>query len=155
MLNRPPLFLCYSTEIINMYCDLAHCNTVKSITMHMHDGKPFMRIISLIKLFSLSSSSNQKYWPFPLLSYFSVVVCLRCLLHHILSRIAYTFREELRFRSHHYCAVLWWVQIVGYVMACRSFSFVGTPSHYYHCVNLSVDIELMKCLSDIFCRVCE
>ena len=32
------------------------------------------------------SSSNRKYQPFPLLSYFSVVVCLRCLLHHILSR---------------------------------------------------------------------
>ena len=30
-----------------------------------------------------------------------------------------------------------------------------TPSHYHHCANLSVDIELMKCLPDIFCRVCE
>ena len=30
-----------------------------------------------------------------------------------------------------------------------------TPSHYHHCANLSEDIELMKCLSDIFCRVCE
>ena len=30
-----------------------------------------------------------------------------------------------------------------------------TPSHYYHCANLSVDIELMKCLPDIFCRVRE
>ena len=31
----------------------------------------------------------------------------------------------------------------------------STPSHYHHCVNLSEDIELKKCLSDIFCRVCE
>ena len=30
-----------------------------------------------------------------------------------------------------------------------------TPSHYHHCANLSEDIELMKCLSDIFCRVCK
>ena len=30
-----------------------------------------------------------------------------------------------------------------------------TPSHYYHCANLSENIELMKCLSDIFCRVCK
>ena len=30
-----------------------------------------------------------------------------------------------------------------------------TPSHYNHCANLSEDIELMKCLSDIFCQVCE
>ena len=27
--------------------------------------------------------------------------------------------------------------------------------NYHHCANLSEDIELMKCLSDIFCRVCE
>ena len=31
----------------------------------------------------------------------------------------------------------------------------STPSHYYHCANLSEGIELIKCLSDIFCRVCE
>ena len=30
-----------------------------------------------------------------------------------------------------------------------------TPSHYHHCANLSEDIELMNCLSDIICRVCE
>ena len=34
---------------------------------------------------------------FPLLSYLSVVVCLRCLLHHILSLIAYAFRENRDF----------------------------------------------------------
>ena len=31
----------------------------------------------------------------------------------------------------------------------------STPSHYHHCANLSEGIELIKCLSDIFCRVCE
>ena len=45
----------------------------------------------------LSSSSNRKYPPFPLFSYFSVVVCLRCLLHHILSIIVYTFLENREF----------------------------------------------------------
>ena len=25
-----------------------------------------------------------------------------------------------------------------------------TPSHYHHCANLPIDIELIKCLSDIF-----
>ena len=44
----------------------------------------------------LLSSSNRKYQPYPL-SYFSVVVCLRCLLHQILSLIAYTFRENRDF----------------------------------------------------------
>ena len=38
------------------------------------------------------------------LSYFSMVVCLRCLLHHFLSLIAYIFREK-RFFFHCYCAV--------------------------------------------------
>ena len=41
----------------------------------------------------LLSSSNRKYQPY-LLSYFSVVECLRCLLQHILSLIANTFREN-------------------------------------------------------------
>ena len=45
----------------------------------------------------LLSSSNRKYPPFPFLSYLSVVVCLRCLLHHILSLIAYTFPENREF----------------------------------------------------------
>ena len=45
----------------------------------------------------LLSSSNRKYPPFPLLSCFSVVLCLRCVLHHILLLIAYTFRENREF----------------------------------------------------------
>ena len=28
-------------------------------------------------------------------------------------------------------------------------------SHYHHCANLSEDTDLIKCLSDIFCRVCK
>ena len=58
---------------------------------------------------------------------------------------------------HYYCAVYDGVQIVGYrfgsqiVFAC----LCSTPSHYHHCANLSEDIELIKCLSDVFCRVCE
>ena len=30
-----------------------------------------------------------------------------------------------------------------------------TPSHYHHCANLSEDIEFIKRLSDIVCRVCD
>ena len=37
------------------------------------------------------------YPPFPLFSYFSVAVYLRWLLHHILSLIVYTFRENREF----------------------------------------------------------
>ena len=71
----------------------------------------------------LLSSSKQKYQPYPL-SYFSVVVCLRCLLHHILSLIAYTFRENRDFVFILLLCSLWWVQMFGYVLACRSCSFV-------------------------------
>ena len=47
-------------------------------------------------------------------------MCLRCLLHYILPVIAYTFRENRDF-------VFWWVQIVGYVLACRLYSIFA---HY-------------------------
>ena len=93
---------------------------------------------------------------FPVVIKFSVVVCLRCLLHHILSRIAYTFRENWDF-------VL--IIIVQLMMSANSRTRYGlqivfvclyiTPSHYHHCANLSVDIELMQCLPDILCRVCK
>ena len=87
---------------------------------------------------------------------FSVVVCLRCLLHHILLLIGYTFRENREFV---------FIIIVQFMMSVNNrirfvlkIVFVWlyiTPSHYHHCANLSEDIELIKCLSDIFCRVCE
>ena len=81
-------------------------------------------------------------------TYFSVVVCLRCLLHHIISLIAYTFRENRGFV---------FITIVQFMMSSNIIRlFVhNTPSHYHHCANWSEDIELIKCLSDIFCRVCE
>ena len=100
-------------------------------------------------------SSNRKYPPFPLLSYFSVVVCLRCLLHHILLLIAYTFRENRDFvfiinvqfmmRAN--------IQIRFDLKIVFAYLYI-TPSHYHHCASLFEDIELIKCLSDIVCRVC-
>ena len=57
-----------------------------------------------------------------------MVVCLRYLSHHILSPIAYTFREYREFASLLLCS-LWWVQIVGYVLACRSYLSVCTVHH--------------------------
>ena len=82
---------------------------------------------------------------------FSVVVCPICLLHHILSLIAYTFRDNRDFV---------FITIVQFMMSsnlriCFSLQIVfvclyTTPSHYHHSANLSEDIELIKCLSDIF-----
>ena len=104
----------------------------------------------------LLSWSNRKYPPFPLLSYCSVVVCLRCLLHHILSLIAYTFRKNREFV---------FIIIVQFMMSANIRIRFGlqiilvclysTPSHYHHCANVSEGIEFTKCLSDIFGRVCK
>ena len=86
--------------------------------------------------FDILSSSNRKYPHFPLFSYFSVVVCLRCLLHHILSLIVYTFRENREFVFN---------SIVQFMMSANSWIRFGfqivlvclyvTPSHYHHCAN--------------------
>ena len=93
---------------------------------------------------------------FSIVIIFSVVVCLRCLLHHILSLIAYTFRENREFV---------FIIIVQFMMSTNNqirfalqivlVCLCSTPSHYHHCAKLSEDIELIKCLSDIFCRVYE
>ena len=105
--------------------------------------------------FRLLSSWNRKYQPYPLLSYFFVVVWLRCLLHHILSLIAYAFRENRE---------IVFIIIVQLMMSSNSrirfgsqilFSLYITPSHYHHCASLSEDTELIKCLPEVFCRVCE
>ena len=74
--------------------------------------------------------------PFPIVFIFSVVVCLRCMLHHILSLIVYTFRENREFV---------FVSIVQFMMSANSrirfglqIAFVClyiTPSHYHHCAN--------------------
>ena len=104
----------------------------------------------------LLSSSNRKYPHFPLLSYLFVVVCLRCLFHHILSLIAYAFRESREFV---------FIIIVQFMVSANIRKRFGlqivlvclhsTPSHYHHCANISKGIELIKCLSGIFCRVCK
>ena len=83
-----------------------------------------------------STAPNRKYPPFPLFSYFAVVVCLRCLLHHILSLIVYTFRENREFV---------FISIVQFIMSENSRIRFGlrivfvclyiTPSHYHHCAN--------------------
>ena len=73
---------------------------------------------------------------FPIVFIFSVVVCLRCLWHHILSLIVYTFRENRE---------LVFITIVQFMMSANSrirfglqivfVCFYNTPSHYHHCAN--------------------
>ena len=73
------------------------------------------------------------------------------MLHHILSLIAYRFRENrdfvfaiiVQFMTSANIRIRFGLQIV---FVCLYI----TPSHYHHCANLSEGIELIKCLSDIF-----
>ena len=91
-----------------------------------------------------------------MLSYFSVVVCLRCLLHHILSLIAYTSRKNREFVLIIIVQFMMSANIrIRFALQIVSVCLYSTPSHYHHCAKLSEDTELIKCLSDIFCRVCK
>ena len=94
---------------------------------------------------------------FPIVIIFSVVVCLRCLLHHILSLIAYTFQEN------RYIVLIIGTQCmmsannrVRFGLQAVSVCLYITSSRgRHHCANLSEDNELIQCLSYTFCRVCE
>ena len=91
------------------------------------------------------SSSNRKYPYFPLLSYFSVVVCLRCLLHHILSLIACTFRENRKFVFIIIVQIMMSANIrIRFGLQIILVCLYSTPSHYHHCANLSEGIELKR-----------
>ena len=82
-----------------------------------------------VSLFNRFSLVHTRYMEsYPMLSYFSMVVCLRCLLHHILSLIAYTFRENQDFV---FIIIVQFMMsaVVRYVLACRSCSFVCTLHH--------------------------
>ena len=95
----------------------------------------------------------------PIVIIFFVVVCLKCLFNHILSLTAYTIRENgILFSLLLFCS-LWWVQIVGYVLVCRSCSFVCTLHHlvviilqtYLKTLNLynACQIHFVECVSKI------
>ena len=100
----------------------------------------------------LLSSSNRKYPHFPLLSYFfrgCVPVCdiIFCHLLHISSG------ETGNLLSLLLCS-LWWVQIVGYVLACRSYfvCLCSIPSHYHHWANLIYILLYTRVFSYEACR---
>ena len=59
---------------------------------------------------------------------YHIFPCLRCLLHHILSLIHIHSRKTGILFSLLLCS-LWWVQIVGYILACTSYSFVCALHH--------------------------
>ena len=100
----------------------------------------------------LLSSSNRKYPPFTLLSYipwlcaWDVCYITFCHLLHIRENRECVFIIIVQFMMSANIRILFGLQIV---LVC----LYSTPSHYHHCSNLSEGIELIKCLSDILCRV--
>ena len=81
--------------------------------------------------------------------YLPMVVCLRCLLHHILWLIAMHFEEtgilfSLLLRS------LWWVEIIGYVLDCSLYSFACTLPHFIiNTAQTYPKIYFVECVSKI------
>ena len=98
--------------------------------------------------------------PYPL-SYFFVVVCLNCLLHHILSLIAYTFRENRDFVFIIIVQIMMSANIrIRFGLQIVFVCLYIIPSHYHHCANLSEDIELVTyilssvwVILSIFCQL--
>ena len=70
--------------------------------------------------------------------FFTLVVCLRCLLHHILLLLHIHSGITGNLFSLLLCS-LWWVQIVGHVLAWRSYSFICT---LYHLIIIIVQTYL-------------
>ena len=88
---------------------------------------------------------------FPLLSYFSVIVCLRCLLHHILSLIPYTFRENQDFVFIIIAQFMMSaISRIRFGLPCGSYSFCRTLHHFIIIiVQFYVKtLNLQNCLSD-------
>ena len=98
-----------------------------------------------------SINLTHSYHIFPWLCAWNVYYFIFC--HY---SVAYTFRENRDFV---------FIIAVQFMMSANSWIRFGllivfvclyiTPSHYHHCANLSEDIEFIKCLSDIFCRLYE
>ena len=98
----------------------------------------------------ISGYENRKYPPFPSLSYFSEVVCLRWLSYHILSSIPYISRGHWDLVSITGVQSMVF-QMIGYIGRVRLFADYNISYQYY--ADLSEGIELLKCLG-IWFRVC-
>ena len=140
-----------SNQIL-VICTLEFRNSIHYIENVLISVLGDWKDISIAHVISIIKS---EVFTFPIVIVFSVVVCLRRLLHHILSLIAYTSRDNrefvfiiiVQFMMSANIRIRFGLQIV---LVC----LYSASSHYHHCANLSEGIELIKCLSDIFCRVC-
>ena len=98
----------------------------------------------------IGSINLTHYHIFPWLCAWDACYIIFCHLLHILSekKRVFVFIIIVQFMMSANIQIRFGLQIVFICLYI-------TPSHYHHCANLSEDIELIKCLSDIFCRVCE
>ena len=146
-LNSPmAMKCCTKLETAKERCPIVFQGHPSIFKVTRYKTSPILTQIRCFRTIGQSQLSNPSDLPC------SVVVCLRCLLHHILSLIAYTFRENREFV---------FIIIVQFMMSANSricfalqivlVCLYSTPSHYHHCAKLSEDIELIKCLSDKFC----
>ena len=71
----------------------------------------------------LLSSSKQKYQPFPLLSYFFPWSCVWDVCYITFCHVSHIHPGKTGMLCSSLLCSSWWVQIFGYVMACRSYSF--------------------------------
>ena len=87
---------------------------------------------------------------FPWLCTWDVCYIIYCHLLHIRSEKTGNLFSLLLCSSS-------WVQIVGYVLVCRSYSSVCTVHNLIIILHKIIwsHWTYIKCLSDIFCRVCE
>ena len=88
------------------------------------------------------------YHIFPWLCVWDVSYIIFCYLLHIHSKRGFVFIIIVQFMMSTKSQIRFDLKIVFVYLYI-------TPSHYHHCASLSEDIELIKCLSDIVCRVCE
>ena len=97
----------------------------------------------------LLSSSNRKYPPFPLFSYFfRPWLCAWDVCYIIFCHLLYIHSGKTGNLFSIVLCSLWWVKIVGYVLTCRPYSFVCTLHHLIIIIvqTLSEDTELIKSL---------
>ena len=92
----------------------------------------------------LLSSSNRKYRPFQFLSYFSVVVCLRCFVTTNDVTYSIYIPGKSGIWCHYYCAVY---------DECKWSDTFWLENRIR--AKLPEDIGPIKCMSDNFCRVCK
>ena len=88
------------------------------------------------------------YHIFPWLCAWDVCYIIFCYLLHIHSKREFVFIIIVQFMMSTNSQIRFDLKILFVYLYI-------IPSHYHHCASLSEDIELIKCLSDIVCRVCE